>query len=564
MTGNAIGARGGSQDTANQVFSRTVRLLRSRVSRYALQGVLIAFGAIIVASALVAALQLDDMSLGAMLDVHRRNVALWALDLMPFVFALWGQYSSSLMAYEAGAMVMDQTNDLRVQAAALEIQVQHGVTYDLLTDLPNRMLFHDRVEQAISAAKRNGTRLAVLVLDLDGFKEINNTLGHLNGDMMLRQVASRLEGEVREPDTVARLGSDEFAVLLGQVRSIDDAHLVASKLVSALGQSFVIAGVEMDVLASLGVVIYPEHGEDADTLLQRADVAMYTAKQASGFSVVDYAPEQDQHSPYRLSLMGELRRAIENRELVVYYQPKVNIETRRINAVEALVRWPHPQHGMLPPDEFIGLAERSGLIRPLTHYVVGEAIRQAAEWQRYGLDIGMAVNVSARVLLDPELPDLIRDQLADSGLDPTRLVVEITESSIMEDQVRALENVTRLSEQGIRISIDDFGTGYSSLAYLRRLPVDEIKIDKSFVMTMVANENDAVIVRATIGLAHNLGLDVIAEGVEDDDIWERLHQLGCDYAQGYYISKPISGVELTRMLMDSPWGEGRGVVENHV
>lgn len=445
---------------------------------------------------------------------------------------------------------MDQTSALRIHAATLEVQAQHSATHDMLTDLPNRLLFHDRVEQAISYAKRNNGKMALLVMDIDDFQEINNTLGHFNGDILLKQVASRLRSSVREPDTVARLGGDEFAVLLPELESAEAVRVVADKLVDALRQSYVLGGVELDAYASIGSVTYPEFARDVDSLLQKADIAMYVAKQQRGFSYVEYQPECDQHSTTRLSLSGELRRAIEQGELWVYYQPKVAIDSGQIKAVEALVRWPHPQHGLLLPDEFIGLAEHTGLIQPLTEFVLSTAVAQCAEWQRQGLRIGMAVNISARVLLQSEFPDLVAGLLAASGLEPSALVLEITESSIMEDQVRALENVTRLSEQGMRISIDDFGTGYSSLAYLRSLPVNEIKIDKSFVMRMLESENDAVIVRATIGLAHNLGLSVIAEGVEDDKLWQLLKQQGCDLAQGFYISEAVPAEDITHMLLN--------------
>jgi len=493
------------------------------------------------------------LSIEDMIIAQQSNAALWVLDMMPVLFALWGQYAGSMMSFEAGAMVVDQTRDLRTQTESLEIQLAHDVTHDHLTDLPNRVLFHDRVEQAIETARRDKGQLAVLAVNLDSFKSVNEALGHFSGDLLLKQAAGRLSGVVRIPDTVARLGGDEFAMLLPQIHGREDANLVAAKVIEVLKPSYLLGGVEVEMLASIGIAMFPDHSFDAESLLQKLDVALYTAKQISGFSVMMYAPEQDKTTPERLTLLGELRKAIEGGDLEVYYQPKVEIEQRRIVAVEALVRWNHPQRGMLPPEEFVHLAERTGLIKPLTLYVLNEAVRQCAVWQQAEFSIDVAVNISAKVLLDPELPELVVGALERSELEAKHLVIEITESSIMEDQVRALDNVTKLAELGIRISIDDFGTGYSSLAYLRRLPVDEIKIDQSFVMSMLDNENDAVIVCATVGLAHNLGMTVIAEGVENAAIWQRLAEMGCDLAQGHHISPPVPGEVLTQLLTAPPW-----------
>jgi len=537
------------------IFSEFSRALRSTVNQQANWGILLALLAVILSTFFVAYMSSGELSIWSIGAAQRHNYALWVLDLMPLIFGLWGQYIGSLLAFEAGAMVVDQTSKLRSQTEALEVQVLHGSTYDRLTDLPNRTLFHDRVEQAISNAKRNKEIMAILVLDLDEFKEVNNTLGHFSGDMLLKQLASRLRATVRETDTVARLSADEFAILLSEIKAKEDALQVAQKLCQAVERQFILGGINLNMLMSVGIVFFPEHGGDVDSLQQRAEVALYIAKQTKGFSIEVYSPEQDQRSTRRLTLMGELRDAIEGGGLLLHYQPKVDISSHRIVAVESLVRWQHPEYGMLPPDEFISLAERTGLIRPLTYWVMEEALRQCAEWQKHGFSIDVAVNVPVSVLLDSVFPDKLEAMLKQHQLAARRLVVEITESSLMEDQEYALQLLSHLSSIGVRISIDDFGTGYSSLAYLRRLPVSEIKIDQSFVMGMLENDNDEVIVRATIGLAHNLGMTVIAEGVAEKPILRKLAIWGCDLAQGHHISPPVDGKAIGSLLGNSEWGE---------
>lgn len=538
--------------TTSQSLAKNVQLLKGTASKYAIYGVVIAFIAIAVATSGAAYFQSGTITISGLIDAQKSNGALWLLDFMPFFFAFWGQYVSAVMAYEASAMVIDQTSELRAQTTALEQRAMHDVTHDALTDLPNRVLFRDRLEQALHAAQHDSTHTAILMMDLDRFKEINDTLGHFNGDRLLKQVAARLQGIIQEPATVARLGGDEFAILLPKILVVKDATEVARKIGKALQAPFGLEGLKLDVQASIGIAVYPEHGSDADTLLQRADVAMYMAKQEKTGYIV-YDPKHDKHSPHRLTLMGELRHAIESDELVLYYQPKAKIKTGEITEVEALVRWQHPQHDLMPPDEFIPLAERTGLIKPLTIWVLNHALRQHSIWKEQGLDIGVAVNMSAHGLLDLELPDLIAGVLASHNAAPDRLVLEITETSIMVDQERALQILTRLADMGVRLSIDDFGTGYSSLAYLSKLPVCEIKIDKSFVMDMNENEKHAMIVRATIDLAHNLGLEVIAEGTCTKEIFAQLESLDCDAAQGHYISPPISAEEFEYWRNESQW-----------
>lgn len=426
--------------------------------------------------------------------------------------------------------------------------LEHQATHDKLTGLPNVALLRDRLHQAILAGQREQKPLALLIVDLDRFKEINNTLGHKNGDLILRAVGARLQEALRKSDTVARMAGDKFAVLL-LMTGVEGSIEAARKVAKRLEEPFSLEGLALDVEVSIGIALFPDHGEEAELLIQRADVAISLARQTGNGHAV-YASERDQHSPRRLALLGQLRRAIETGQLILYYQPKIDLRTGRIIGMEGLVRWIHPEFGLIPPDEFIASAEKSGLIRPLTLWVVSEALRQCRAWQEEGRAFSVSVNVSARNLLDSQLPDQIAGLLQTHGVSPGRLDLEITESAMMADPAKAMGILTRFNRMGGALSIDDFGTGYSSLGYLKRLPVDTIKIDRSFVKNMTEDENDAMIVRSIIDLGHNLGLRVIAEGVENQEIWNHLVTLGCDAAQGYYISRPIPASEMGRWLVE--------------
>ena len=446
---------------------------------------------------------------------------------------------------------------MRQEKKSADETIRHLAYYDPLTDLPNRIFLHDRLNEAITHAQQNSTQVALLLIDLDRFKEINDTLGHHQGDILLKSVGSRIGGVLRVSDTIARLGGDEFAVLLPAM-DFRGPLLVADKIKKILELPFDIAGLPIDVEASIGIALYPNHGSDAHLLIQRADVAMYAAKK-NGSGCIIYSPDHDQYSPRRLALMAELRRAIEQGQLLLHYQPKVNLVTGRVSGVEALVRWKHQEMGIIPPDQFIPLAERSGLIKPLTSWVLDQALGQCREWHQAGMEISVAVNLSVRNLLNLELPDQVAEVLQRHGVLPGCLELEITEGSIMVDPERAREIVTRLNKMGVQLSIDDFGTGYSSLSYLKNLPVHWVKIDKSFVSHMMSNESDAVIVRSTINLAHSLGLKVVAEGVESQAICDRLLDLGCDAMQGYHISRALPTNELISWLGESPWELGKGM-----
>ncbi len=416
---------------------------------------------------------------------------------------------------------------------------RHQATHDALTGLPNRTGFRERVQASLDHANRRDGGFALALIDLDRFKEINDALGHGVGDALLEQVAARLRDSLRESDVVCRLGGDEFALVLDGVSSPSAAELLVSRLLAKLERPFTLDSVTLDVEASAGIAIYPEHGADIETLIQRADVAMYLAKGES-HNVVLYDAERDLNSPDRLALLGELRRAIESGDLVLHYQPKADMQTGRVTGVEALVRWPHPQRGLLAPDEFLPLAERTGLIRPLTAWVLRTTVSQIESWARDGIDVEVSVNVSARNLHDVDFPRLVRELLESTPAARGRLAVELTESAIMSDANRSAEVLQELSDMGVRLSIDDFGTGYSSLERLRELPVDEVKIDKSFIQGVGSSADDVAIVTATIDLARSLGLRVVAEGVEVAEVWQTLAALGADTAQGYFLSRPMT------------------------
>src|SRR3954471_7815749 len=429
------------------------------------------------------------------------------------------------------------------------IAKEHQALHDALTGLPNRELFRDRIDQVIRQSRRNGESAVVMIMDLDHFKEINDTLGHHMGDLLLQEVSSRLRAALRDSDTVARLGGDEFGVLLPSVSKPEDATAVAETLLAALREPFVLDGMRLEIDASIGLALHPMHGEDNETLQQRADIAMYSAKQAGrGFAI--FEPELDRHSPRRLALAGGLRSAISEGQIRLYFQPKADLRTGRIIGAEALARWDHPEFGIVGPNEFVPIAEQTGLITPLTSFVLDAALAQVREWKDAGLELSVAVNLSARSFLDTQLAAEIPRLLAKHGVEAELLELEITESMLMTDPARAEATITRLRQIGLTLSVDDFGTGYSSLANLKRLPVDVIKIDKSFVMEMAVDASDAAIVRSTIDLAHNLGLRVVAEGVESEDAWRHLEALGCDFAQGYYLSRPLPADACTRLIRE--------------
>jgi len=416
------------------------------------------------------------------------------------------------------------------------------VTTDSLTGLSNRMMLLTAIAAALPIAEQTGSSMALLMLDLDRFKEVNDTYGHQLGDQLLQQVGARLQQAIGTAATVARLGGDEFAVFLSAADEAS-ARQLALVLCTAIEEAFLVEGYLLQVEVSIGIALYPTHGTDPLTLFRHADVAMYIAKRGHERCAL-YDASRDQDSRYRLALLGDLRKAIATHELRLFYQPKAELKTGLITSVEALVRWQHPVHGFIPPDQFIPLAEQTGLITPLTHWVVETAIAQCRCWLDNGLKLVVAVNLSMWNLRDANLPDTIASLLTRYNVPPHLLRCEITESAVMADATHTLQILNRLFALGVHIAIDDYGTGYASLSYLKYLPADELKIDRSFVQHLTTDAADQAIVRSTVNMAHSMGMQVVAEGVEDQATWDLLVSLKCDIAQGYYLSRPIPAQDI--------------------
>lgn len=446
--------------------------------------------------------------------------------------------------------MLTSVRDISERKAFTE-NLQHQALHDGLTGLANRTLFSELVLKALASGKRGNESRAVLILDLDGFKQVNDTLGHAQGDALLRQVGDRLVATLREADTVARIGGDEFAILPDQATDLASATEVVWKIHQACRAGFTLGGERVHLTASIGIAVFPDHGLTPDELLRRADAAMYIAKRAgTGHAVVDDAQEAE--TARHLELLVDLRQCVSHDELVLHYQPKIDLKTQKVSGVEALVRWRHPQRGLLMPASFMAEVESTELIGPVTNWVLNEALHQHQIWRQQGLDLTIAVNVSARSLGPRSvLTETIRELTKIWQTPRDRLILELTEGALIG--ASAPEVLGRLHGMGEVLSIDDFGTGYSSLAYLQRLPVDEFKIDRSFVSSLSTAGDDAVIVRSTIDLAHSLGLTVVAEGVEDERTREILIEYGCDCAQGYLFAKPASADDLMAWLIESPY-----------
>jgi diguanylate cyclase (GGDEF)-like protein len=462
-----------------------------------------------------------------------------------------GDYSHAVTVQRSDeiGVLASSLNHMRSGIAEREQRILKLAYEDPLTDLANRSKFSDRLAYAIERGEKEGQALSILMMDLDRFKFVNDTLGHGVGDHVLREVGERLLHAVSNAECVARLGGDEFAVLMRR-EGDDDQSLVARAIIATLETPILFEGQPLDVGTSIGIAHFPLHGRDAQTLVRNADIAMYVAKRnKAGFAVYD--PNYDSSQQEHLSLLGELRRAVEQNELRLYYQPKVSLTSANVSSVEALLRWEHPNRGLVSPGLFIPFAEHTGYIKVLTRWVLREAIRQCGVWLREGLRLQVSLNISARDLMNRDLPDLVSDLLTEHGVPANLICLEITESGFMDDPAHAQKVLDRLASLGLQLSIDDYGTGYSSLSYIMRLPVQELKIDRSFISRMVGNDEVSTIVRSTIELGHNLGLKVVAEGVEDVDGWQMLQSLGCDDAQGFFMSPPLPAEALKKWMRDN-------------
>ena len=461
--------------------------------------------------------------------------------------------------------VAERTQELQLEIIERQKIEQDNIrqaTHDRLTELPNETLLYSRVQEAIENTETAKEPTALLLVALNRFSEINRTLGYQNGDRLLQQVAERLKNNLRladetsreldaeRDDIIARYSGGKFAIFLRNLNSNKSAASVANRILQLMEAQFDIEGLTLEITASIGIAIYPDHGADVSALIRRSDVALNNAKQSNN-PIVTYSAEIDIFSPRRLALMAELRQAIQDNLLTLNFQPKVKISTGEVIGMEALLRWTHAEYDFIPPDEFIPMAEQSGIIKPLTTWVTNEAIKQAAALIRSGRNILVAVNLSPTCLQDEDIVREVAELLRTHNMPPANLVLEITESAVMHDPEYALGILKQLSKLGVKLSIDDFGTGYSSLAYLKRLPVNELKIDRTFVKDMVHDEDDQVIVRTTVDLSHNLGLSVVAEGAEDQETVDALYKLGCDEVQGYFFARPMPIDELKNWLEET-------------
>lgn len=436
------------------------------------------------------------------------------------------------------------TRDITERKRYIE-RLEYQNTHDILTGLPNRTLLQSSVEEAMKNLS-DDKKLVFMIIDLDSFKDVNDTLGHDVGDQIIKEIGPRIADVLQHTSSfVARLGGDEFAILLDNVDDMDVVDNISKALLLCIRQYFYIEGIEVEIRASIGVVVYPDQANDFSTLLRYADVAMYCAKNDMS-GVAYYNPETDAHSPKRLSLMSELGKAIRGNDLKLYFQPKISLDDNRMVGVEALARWIHPTMGFISPAEFVPLAEMTDLINDMTRWVLNESLRQISEWRGQSLEFSVAVNISARNLLQGDFCDMVRELLAYHSVPPSCLELEITESTIMKNMEKTLLVLKELNDMGIELSIDDFGTGYSSLAYLKRLPVKRLKIDYSFIINMLENEQDQIIVNSTINMAHSLGLLVVAEGVENQAVMQRLGDMQCEQAQGFHIARPMPAEELPK------------------
>jgi diguanylate cyclase (GGDEF)-like protein len=477
----------------------------------------------------------------------------WLLEgAYPQYFETLGYGDFLLQSVLAIGIVACLLEDEREAAALASVEIEHIAYHDALTGLPNRPLFMDRLIISVAQSHRSGQKLAVLFLDLDRFKDINDSLGHSIGDQLLKALADRIRRCMREGDTLARFGGDEFTLLIPRIEDVENVAKVAAEILETLDRPFVVSDRELFMSASIGISVYPADGLDAETLVRNADTAMYRAKDSGRDNYQLYAPAMNALALERLALENLLRKAISQQELVLHYQPLVDANSRSVVGFEALVRWQHPELGLLSPGQFISVAEMSGLIIPIGEWVLHTALRQLRTWRHmFGTDLRMSVNLSARQFQQPDLADQIRAAVEEHDVPPTSVELEITESHAMQNAERTIGTLRELKEIGVRIAIDDFGTGYSSLSYLKRFPIDTLKLDQAFVRGVLSDPSDAAIVSAVISMAHSLDLEVVAEGVETAEQLSFLQSRQCDRIQGYYFSAPLTAAEMEPYLLSS-------------
>lgn len=529
-------------------FENNARILKSRVSKFAYLGLAISIAAIAIATIAVT-YQMDGyLSLDGAVKAQTTNIALWVLDASPILFMFWGQSISSVMSYTASAMVMDQTQELRLQTSEMVSRSEHDSSHDALTDLPNRTLFVERLNEAINAPGKKKGLIVVIIINIDNFKDLNSGFGNYNADRFLKQFAQRLKNAIDESMTIARFGSDEFAIFCSTLEHQEQAYQLTNRVQNAVAIPYVLDDVIIDITATAGIAFYPQHGKDADTLIQRANVAIYNAKQ-DGEKVAVYETSMDKGSPNRLILMSELKKAMDGEQLVVHYQPVVELKTGKIKSCEALVRWEHPTFGMMNAEKFVPIAERTGLIKALSLYVLKQVIEQISKWRKKGVNIEVAINLSAVDIIDSELPYTIERLLKLHHVPANYLTIELIESTNLSDQNRAVEVINNLASLGMKIAIDDFGTGYSSFVYLTNLPIHGIKIDKSFILAINESEKNRNTVDAIIKLASALKLSIVAEGIEEESQLNTLKNLDCINGQGFYFSKALDAESFEKLII---------------
>lgn len=528
-------------------LEQNASLLKTRVSKYAWFGLGISILTILVATLAVSYQMTGTISITGIIEAQKTNVALMILDLTPFLFMFWGQSVSSMMSYTASAMVIDQTEALRLEKSQLESKVEHESSHDVLTSLPNRKTFVKRLKRAITAMSGHEGKLAVIIVNINNFKEINNGLGANNADKILKQFSMRLSCSVSDAVTIGRFSGDEFALLFPHLENMTEVEECVKKLQQALSIHFALDSFAIDVTARMGVSVFPDHANTHDLLLQFASIALYRSKMMEKKYII-FSKGMEADQPTRLVLMSELKRAIELEQLDIYFQPKINLIDGTIYSLEALLRWSHPDFGMINASKFVPIAERTGMVKSLTDNVLNMVFSQAAEWHKEGTNLNIAINLSAVDLTDPELPDRVKDALERYKMPASKLTFEIIESFYLTDQRNAIEVIHKLANMGVRISIDDFGTGYASFMYLSDLAVSEIKIDRSFISAMLENKKKGSIVEAMINLGRELDITVVAEGVETVSQLDKLRKMGCEVAQGFYFAKALPAKEIQRLV----------------